>query len=251
MIARRFRGALLGALTLAAAPAAAFDIEAMSAAERTAFRAEVRAYLLEHPEVLMEAIEVLESRQASQQAQADAALIEEHREAIFADGVSWVGGNPEGDITLVEFMDYRCGYCRRAHDEVAGLVESDGDIRLILKEFPILGEQSVLASRFAIATRRVAGAEAYEAVHDALMTMPGAMAEPALRRVARDLGLDAEAILAAMDAPEVSDEIRANRALAQRLGINGTPTFVLEDELLRGYVPGARMAEMVAAQRAE
>ena len=184
------RRLLLVAALLVASPATA-DLANMTEDERAAFREEVRAYLLENPELLMEAIGILEQRQAEAQVAADVDLVAQHADAIFKDGVSWVGGNPEGDVTMVEFLDYRCGYCRRAHPEITDLVETDGGIRYIVKEFPILGEQSVLASRFAIAVRNVAGAEVYEQVHDALMTLRADVTEPALRGVAEDMGLDA------------------------------------------------------------
>ena len=238
------------AATLLASPAAA-DLEDMTDDERAAFREEVRSYLLENPEVLMEAIGILEQRQAEAQVAADEALVAEHASALFEDGVSWVGGNPEGDLTVVEFLDYRCGYCRRAHPEINDLVETDGDIRYIIKEFPILGEQSILASRFAIATRNVVGDEVYKDVHDALMTMRADVTMPALERLAEELDLDGEAIFAAMDAPEVEAEIDANRALAQEMGISGTPTFVVGGQMLRGYLPLEDMMRVVDEARAE
>ncbi|ALG90612.1 DSBA oxidoreductase [Rhodovulum sp. NI22] len=243
---RPILAAALAALTLAA-PAHAAD---MSAAEREAFRAEVRAYLLDNPEVLMEAIAVLEQRQAGQQASNDATLIKVNAEDIFRDGHSWVGGNPEGDITLVEFTDYRCGYCRKAHEEVATLIRSDGNIRFIVKEFPILGEESELSSRFAIATKLIAGDEAYKQTHDALITFRGKVTPANLEKLAGRLGLDAGAVLARMSSEEVDQVIQANRALASRLQISGTPTFVLKDQMLRGYVPLAGMREIVSDLRA-
>ena len=129
----------------------------MTPAERVAFRDEVRAYLLENPEVLVEAMTVLQDRQALAEADQDKAMLVTHKDALFADPGSWVGGNPDGDITVVEFMDYRCGYCRKAYDEIEELVKSDGNIRFILKEYPILGEESVTSSRFAVAVLQLAG----------------------------------------------------------------------------------------------
>ncbi|MEH6776198.1 MAG: thioredoxin domain-containing protein, partial [Cereibacter changlensis] len=129
--------ALIAALLATTAPLAAQE---MTDAERSAFRAEVRAYLVENPEVLIEAMTALEAKQQADQANNDLALLRDNAEEIFNDPASWAGGNLEGDITLVEFVDYRCGYCRKAHDEVAELVKSDGNIRFVLKEYPILGE---------------------------------------------------------------------------------------------------------------
>jgi protein-disulfide isomerase len=236
--------------SLFTSPLAAFDLEKMSDAERAAFQGEIRAYLLENPEVIMEAVAVLEERQAGQQADADASLVQVNGADLFEDANSFAGGNLEGDLTLVEFVDYRCGYCRKAHDEVAQLIEADGNIRFIVKEFPILGEASVLSSRFAIAARMTAGDEAYKAVSDALITLKSDVNEPVLRALASSLALDADAILAKMDSDDVTSVIAQNRALGQRLNISGTPTFVMGDQILRGYLPLAQMQEIAGAIRA-
>lgn len=229
-------------------PLAAQD---MTDAERTDFRAEVRAYLLENPEVLMEAIAVLESRERDAQVAADEQLAAQFSARLNNDGFSFVGGNPEGDVTLVEFMDYRCGFCRRAFTEVEELVATDGNIRLILKEFPILGEDSVLASRFAIATHIVAGDDAYKDVHDALMTVSSDINITTLTRLAEGLGLDMGAITTEMNGTAVSTRINATRELAQAMQITGTPTLVMNGQMLRGYVPLAQMEQIVASLRSE
>ncbi|MGR3373490.1 DsbA family protein [Pseudooceanicola nanhaiensis] len=246
---------LAAALTLGLAlPAQAetgFDPSKMSAEEREAFRQEIRDYLLENPQVIFEAVAVFENQQAQDKADQDVSLVQANAEAIFDDGYSWVGGNPEGDVTMVEFMDYRCGYCRKAFDEVNELLETDGNIRFVVKEFPILGEASVLSSRFAVATRQVAGDDAYHAVHDALMTFTGQPDEAALTRIAESLGLDPAPILAAMDSDAVIGELEETRALAQRLQINGTPTFVIGETMLRGYAPLDAMRGLVEEARAE
>lgn len=230
-------------------PAQALDLSQMTDEERQIFREEVRAYLLDNPQVIMDAVQVLEQRQAQAQAQADLTLVSDNATEIFEDGFSFVGGNPDGDITLVEFLDYRCGFCKRAHGEVAKLLETDGNIRLVVKEFPILGEQSLLASRFAVATKQIAGADAYKGVNDALMEMTGDVSIRTLRRMASTFGLDAAAIEAHMDSETVTDEIRRTRALAQRLQITGTPTFVLQDELLRGFLPYDEMLALIDEKR--
>lgn len=236
------------ALSLAL-PATALDLSQMSQEERANFRAEIRAYLLDNPEVIMEAVAALEEREQAAQAQADINLVSDNADELFNDGYSFVGGNPDGDITLVEFLDYRCGFCKRAHGEVAKLLETDGNIRLIVKELPILGEQSVLASRFTVAAKQLEGGAAYKALHDALMEMNGDVNIRTLKRMASTFGLDADAIEARMDDEAVTDEIRRTRALAQRLQITGTPTFVLQDELLRGYLPYDQMQALVEEKR--
>lgn len=241
--------ALSASLSLSAQPAISLDVASMSPSERHAFHAEIRAYLLDNPEVIMEAVRVLENREAEQQALADVALVNANADALFEDTHSWVGGNPDGDITLVEFIDYRCGFCRRAAPEVEALIEADNNIRLIVKEFPILGEDSILSSRFAIAVKQIVGDDDYKAAHDALIALPGEVSEPTLRRLSEAFGWPTDQIIAHMNDDAVTEVIAANRALAQRLQITGTPTFVMEDQMLRGYLPLAQMQALASQLR--
>ena len=227
----------------------AFDMTTMTDAERQAFRDEVRAYLLDNPEVLIEAITVLEQRQTQQQAMGDQALIQHNAEAIFNDGFSYVGGNPDGDVTIVEFLDYRCSFCKKSYPEVMDLLEIDGNIRFVIKEFPILGEQSVLASRFALSILMNEGAEAYGQAHDVMMTFRGEFDETSLRRIASDIGLDVDAVIKGMDDPAIDGMIAANRVLAQNLQITGTPGFIFDDQMVRGYIPYDDMQTLVKALR--
>ncbi|MCB1390896.1 MAG: DsbA family protein [Rhodobacteraceae bacterium] len=224
-----------------------------SDADREAFRAEVRAYLMEHPEVIFEAVAEYERRQQAAQADMDLALVQINADDIFHDDHSWVTGNPDGDVTLVEFMDYRCGYCRRAQPAVLDLVSGDGNIRLVIKEFPILGPQSEVMSRFALAVQQLGGDEPYARAHEALMSWEGDISADDLRGMASDLGLDGAAVLAAMNGDSVTAVLRANHELAQRLQISGTPTFVMGEgdggELLRGYMPLEQMQQAVARLR--
>ncbi|MCI2398068.1 DsbA family protein [Aliiroseovarius subalbicans] len=247
---KRFGLALTVAAGLLAAPLAASDLTGLTDDERAAFRNEVRAYLLENPEVLMEAIEVLERRNAAEQVANDGALVAHNAEELFNDGFSHVTGNPDGDITMVEFVDYRCGYCRKAFPELKELIKTDGNIRVIYKEFPILGEESTLTSRFAISAQLLAGQEAYGQIHDAMMVMRGNATPETLVTLAGSLGLDGAAILDGMSNPRVDEIIGQNHLLAQRMQISGTPTFVMEDQLLRGYVPLDGMQQIVAELRA-
>ena len=233
-----------------ASPALAVDLSAMSAEEKAAFGDAVRAYLLENPEVLTEAIEVLKDRQAAADAVADVELVKANAADLFADTASYTGGNPEGDLTVVEFIDYRCGYCKKAHSEVMDLVNGDGNIRYIVKELPILSEDSATAARFAIATLQVAGPEAYAKVNAGFYeSFRGEVTPDTLSAFADDLGLDAAPILARMEAPEVTKVIEDNHALAQRMQISGTPTFVMGEQMVRGYIPLAHMQQVVAEER--
>ncbi len=247
---RNFCSALPVLLALAT-PLAALDLETMTDAERQIFRDEVRAYLLENPEVLMEAIDILQRRQDEAQLEADRQLALAHTDALFNDGVSWVGGNPDGDVTLVEFMDYRCTYCKQAFAEVDQLVQGDGNIRFIIKEFPILGEQSKLAAQFAVAVRNMHGDDIYADIHEALMSMRTDITPESLTRLAESFALDPAPLLVAMAGPEVAAELEANAALGNALQITGTPTFVMADQMLRGYVPLEQMQAIVAVVRGE
>lgn len=244
---RRLAATAALATSLLALPAMA----EMSDIERDALREEIRAYLLDNPEVLVEAMNVLQSREQDAAAQRDLMLLATNAEAIFASPDDWVGGNPDGDVTLVEFIDYRCGYCRKAYAEVAELVETDGNIRFVVKEFPILGEASLISAQFAIAVRQLHGDTAYETVHDALIDLRGEPNTETLSRLASDLDLEPQPILDRMGSDEVMAVIKANHALADTLEISGTPTFVLKGMMLRGYLPLNVMRDIVAEVRAE
>ena len=235
-------------LGLASLPAVA-ETPAMSEAERKAFRDEVRAYLLENPEVLIEAMDVLQQREEDASLKRDADYLAANADRVFNSPDDWVGGNPDGDVTLVEFMDYRCGYCRQAYAEVEELVKTDGKIRFVVKEFPILGEGSMLSAQFAIAVRQLHGDKAYGSVHETLMALRGEPNPETLSRVAKDLGLDPQPILDRMKSPAVMAVIQANYAIAEEMEITGTPAFIMRDGVMRGYAPLDVMRDFVADAR--
>ncbi|WP_420342697.1 DsbA family protein [Paenirhodobacter sp.] len=236
-------------LAMTALPAHALDLSAMTEAEKAAFGQAVKDYLMENPQVLVEAINKLEERQAAAEAQNDKQLVATNAKEIFEDGHSWVGGNPEGDVTIVEFMDYRCSYCKKAYSEVDQLLKKDGKIRFVVKEFPILGPQSELAARFAVAVQQVAGDAAYAQIHDDLMTFRGDFTLESLKRLAESRKLDSDALFKRMNEEEVSNVLRANYKLAERMNISGTPAFVIGGDMLRGYAPLPQMQKIVADQR--
>jgi len=232
-------------LAVLASPVQAFDVGNMTEDESAAFGDAVRTYLLKNPRVFLEIIEVLENQRLAGEDQADRSLVASNADDLFDDGFSHVAGNPDGTIDIVEFVDYRCGFCRRAHPEVKEIVAENSEVRLVYKEYPILGEQSVIASRFAIATRILFGGNSYEAMQDALMSFSGNYSETNLRRLATALDLDPDAILAEMTSDTVTDEINANRTLGNKMSITGTPTFILETEMLRGYVPKDQFVSLI------
>jgi len=229
--------------------AAAGPFDDLTDEDRVQLGREIRSYLLENPEVLVEVISELESRQAEAQAQQSAQALDAHRDAIFDDGHSFVGGNPEGDITIVEFMDYQCGYCKRAHPEVTELLARDGNIRFIQKEFPILGPASEIAARAAVAVLLEQDADLYKAFSDGLMEHDGPLNEKVVEGLARKAGVDVEAMNALAQDDRVTRILQANRELGAALQISGTPTFVIGEELVRGYLPMAQLQDVVDAQR--
>ena len=240
-----------GIALLGATFAQAAGLEDMTDAERDVFRAEVRAYLLENPEVIIEAIQVLEERQAQVESQSDLDLVRGNYEALVNDGYSWVGGNPEGTITVVEFSDYRCAFCKRAHAEVNALLAANDDVRFVMKEFPILGPDSTLAAQAAISILVNQGDEVYETFNDLLMRHNGAVNVKTLSKLAVDAGGDVDLMVAHMNDPIVEQIIASNHALGQTMQISGTPTFIIGPEMLRGFMPVAGMQEYVDRARAQ
>lgn len=215
-----------------------------------AIHGEIRSYLLAHPEIVMEMVKILDEKQKSAAAVDDRALVAANSKAIFDDGFSWVGGNPDGKLTVVEFLDYQCGFCRKAQPEITELLERNDDVRLIVKEMPILGPGSDLAARAAVATLVTEGPEAYGRLHQELMTTKGQITDASLDRAFAQAGVDGEKARAAMDDPEVSRRLDATHALAETLGISGTPTFVVADTMVRGYIPLAQIEGLLEQHRA-
>ncbi len=248
---RLFAATLAASLALPALAEGPMQSSPFTDDQKAALHAEIRAYLLANPEIVMEMVKLLEAKQQAATAQDDKALVASNAKAIFDDGFSWVGGNPDGTLTVVEFLDYQCGFCRKAQPELTELIQSDGDIRLIVKEMPILGPGSDLAARAAVATLIAQGSEAYGRLHGTLMAMKGQITDASLDRAFAEAGVDGEAVRAAMEDPEVSRRLDATHALAEKLGISGTPTFVVADQMVRGYLPLEQMRTLVAGVRAE
>lgn len=239
------RAALLAVAVLAALPAAA---EEFSAGQKAEIEATIRAYLLANPEVIVEAMQALEERQKSDARAADKQRLAELSAAIFEDGFSHAKGAADADVTVVEFIDYRCPYCKRAHESVAALLEADPKVRVIVKEFPILGPESAFAARAAMAAQAQGGA-LYEAFGNAMMAHQGQLGEADVMGFAEAAGLDPARLRADMEAPQIAENIRKTYDLARRLEINGTPGFIIGGEIVRGFVPYEALREMVETAR--
>ena len=202
--------------------------------------------ILENPQIIMEAVQLLEQQQTAAQAKATQEVLEDQRQLLEQDPNAPVLGNPDGDVTVVEFFDYNCPYCRRAMSEVEGLVEADPEIRLVFREWPILGEGSVFAAKAALAARNQGK---YEEFHWALMGMEERAQQASVLRIAAEIGLDVDKLQSDMAAPEIQRHIEDSMRLAQSLGFNGTPSFVIGDNLVPGFVEQGQLEELVDQAR--
>ncbi len=210
----------------------------------------VRELVLEtirdNPEIVMEAITILQSREAEAQAASQAEVLAGERETLERDPNAPVLGNPEGDVTVVEFFDYNCPYCRRVKPEIEALLEADPNVRLVYREWPILGEGSVFAARAALAAREQG---LYEQFHWAMMAMNGRANASSVLRIAEEVGLDVTQLRRDMEAPEVAEHIQTSMRLTQALGLNGTPSFVIGDALVPGIVDVDQLQTLVTDAR--
>jgi protein-disulfide isomerase len=238
-------------MLLAAAPVSAEGLTDLTDTERTLLQAEIRQYLLENPEIILEVIDLLEERRANQQATDDIALIQDNSERLFDDGFSYVGGNPEGTLTIVEFTDYQCGYCKRAHPDIKMLLEQQADVRFVVKEFPILGPASEVAARAALSVLKDEGEEVYHAFNDALMSFEGRLNDNVLDQVAEANGIDVGKMRETMESEEIKAQVAATLDLARAIRATGTPTFVIGEKILRGYLPLEDMTSIVEGELAK
>ncbi|GAB2188297.1 DsbA family protein [Roseibium sp. LAB1] len=202
--------------------------------------------ILENPEIIEEAIGLLQQRQLERQQAGVASILSERRTELEQDPNAPVLGNPEGDVTLVEFFDYNCPYCKRAMPEVKALLETDPNVRLVYREWPILSPGSVFAARAALAARKQGK---YDAFHWALMGHEGRIEEATTMEIAREIGLDVDQLEADMSAPEVEAHISLSMDLAEALNINGTPTFIVADSLFPGLVSSEELMQAIREAR--
>lgn len=214
--------------------------------DRQAVEDIVRAYLLENPEILEEVSIALQAKHAAEEEQRRQAAISDNRELLFASELDYSTGNPDGDVVIVEFFDYNCPYCKRAHADMVDLMQSDAGIKVIYKEFPVLGPGSIEATRVALAAGRQGR---YLDMHSRLIGSRGEVNEAVALDAARDLGLDMEKLASDLEDPELMRVVEQTHQLADALGIGGTPSYVLGDEVIVGAVGFAEMQRRVAEVR--
>lgn len=229
---------------------AAFAVSLTSATADELSREDIKALALEaireNPEIIMEAVQALEARQAAAQVAQIENTLERERDLLENDPNAPVLGNLDGDVTIVEFFDYNCPFCRKVKPEVQALIADDPNVRLVYREWPILGEGSVFAARAALAARSQGK---YEEFHWAMMGMQGRAEEASVLRIAEEVGLDLEKLRVDMEAPEIDDHIAQSMRLTRALGFSGTPSFVIGDALVPGFVEAPVLAEQVAKAR--
>ncbi|MFO0991955.1 MAG: DsbA family protein [Hyphomicrobiales bacterium] len=193
----------------------------------------IREYLLNNPELLREVSQELEKKEAAEDGARQKVALKDNADQIYRSSLDLVAGNPDGKVTMVEFFDYNCGYCKRAMPDVMRMVEEDKDLRLVMKEFPILGPGSQVAAKAALASKKQGK---YWDFHLAMLGHDGHVETDTVMEIAKSVGLDVEKLKADMQSEEISAILDANMSLAQKLGIQGTPAFIIDETLIPGAI---------------
>jgi len=226
---------------LATLPAAAQEVAAEQPS-RPAIEQIVREYILQHPEVLMESVRLYQERERTAQKERSKEAVSARLSDLQQDPSSPVTGTAAG-VTVVEFFDYRCGYCKRAESTIMKLLADHPDIQFVFKEFPILGPESLVAAKAGLAAHKQGG---YLKFHQALMTLPGPITMDAIEELAGKQGLNVSKLKTDMESPEVQSILRRNRELGRDLGVNSTPSFVIGSELVSGAMDAAAFERLIA-----
>lgn len=206
----------------------------------------IRAYLIANPEVLVEAMNELERKQETQRDSVAQKAIAQKEAELFRDADSPVGGNPAGDVTIVEFNDYQCPYCKRAHQAVKSVTSTDGKVKIIYKDLPILGEASRVAALAALASVRQGK---HQALHNALMDSTGKLDRDRILEIAASVGLDVAQLQKDMEDPKLRQIIDRNIALASALGVRGTPAFVVGKQFVPGAIDADALKQLIDEAR--
>jgi protein-disulfide isomerase len=197
---------------------------------------------LEHPEVIRDAIQVLQAKEEAQKAGSQIQAVKDNKDKIFTDPGDPFAGNPVGDVTIVEFFDYKCPYCKQVSPALANLLKADKGLKLVFKEFPILGDPSILASRAALAAAKQ---DKYQAFHEAMMAYRGKLDLDSIMMVAKGVGIDAGKLLADMKSDDIEKQLAANHDLAIALSVRSTPTFIVGDKVVPGALSIEQLQDLV------
>ena len=239
---------LTAAAALAFALASPVRAQDFSTAQRGEIEKIIRDYLLAHPEVLQEAIAELEKRQQVAETEKARSAVKNHSDALFNSPRQVTLGNAQGDVTFVEFFDYNCGYCKRALSDMVDLMKKDPKLKVVLKEFPVLGPGSVEAAQVAIAVR-MQDPKKYLDFHQKLLMGRGQADKARALAVAKEVGLDTARIERDLKSEEVAKTLEESMKLAEALGLNGTPSYVIGNDVVIGAVGLATLSQKVQAAR--
>lgn len=205
--------------------------------------AAIERYIRTHPEVILQSLQAMEAKREAEQREHQKVALAAKQSELINDPTSPVSGNPKGEVTVVEFYDYRCGYCKKAASAVTELQKQDLRVRVVYKDLPILGEPSVLAAKAALASQAQGK---HQVFHEALLASHGDMSKGEILKIAATVGLDPKRLEADMAHPKWQAVIDKNRALAQELGISGTPGFIVGTELVPGALDLNGLKELIA-----
>jgi protein-disulfide isomerase len=236
------------AVVLALAAATPLRAQDFSTAQRGAIEKIIRDYLLAHPEVLQEAIAELEKRQQVAETEKARSAVKNHSEALFNSPRQVTLGNAQGDVTFVEFFDYNCGYCKRALSDMMEIMKKDPKLKVVLKEFPVLGQGSLEAAQVAVAVR-MQDPKKYLDFHQKLLLGRGQADKARALAVAKEVGLDVARIERDLKSEEVAKTLEESMKLAEALGLNGTPSYVIGNDVVVGAVGLATLSQKVQAAR--
>ena len=238
------------ALLAAASPQASRAADGLTEGQRNEVQQLIRDYLIEHPEVIQDAMAELEKRQSAADAEKHRAAVKQYSKALFSSPRQVVLGNPDGNVTFVEFFDYNCGYCKRAMDDMLTLLKNDPKLKVVLKEFPVLGPGSVEAAQVAVAVRmQDKTGKKYLEFHQKLLGGRGQADKARALAVAKDVGLDMGRLEKDMASPEVKDTLQESFKLAEALGLNGTPSYVIGEDVVVGAVGLDTLKQKVNSSR--
>lgn len=237
--------ALLAAVGLTGATQVAAE-ETLTEAEKAAIEDLIEKYIQTHPDIILESVRAYTERQEVAAREAAESNLTKLREQILFDPMAPVAGNPDGDITVVEFFDYRCGYCKRSLDMVMAMIDEDPNLRVVFKEFPILSPQSRRAAQAALAAQKQGK---YLEYHYALMSSRGSFDDEQILDIAAEVGLDIGQLEKDMEAPEITAYLDSVQDLARSLDIRGTPTFVVENQIVRGAVDAETLRKAIEEKR--
>ena len=239
----KLTAALLFSAALMAGPALSAEF---NAAQKADIENIVKAYLLEHPEILQDMSDKLKEKQAAAEEMARTKGLTENAEAVFKSPADPMVGNPKGDVVIVEFMDYNCGWCKRSVGEVKQLLDTDKNVKILFKDFPIFGEDSEYAAKAALAANLQGK---YWELHQALYAVEGHVNAAVVDDVAGKLGIDVVRMKADMQKPEIAKQIDNNHGLGQLLALTGTPAFIVDQNISPGYIAFDEMKTQVANVR--